>query len=169
MDLRAGNRAAATEGNGRILNWSFDGVYPLTNESVSAAPDHINGSVSYGLDPVGNHLADVSFPMRLLDDSSPTARIMLSTDHMIFFKVIGLRNPQNRFHECSDIANAQKIQTVCSTCAQFDPCAEKGLKTQYSQSPERDAENAMIFVSNRLPPSQAEWGCAWMIANPSLT
>jgi hypothetical protein len=39
---------------------------------------------------------------------------MLSTDRMVFFLVLGLRNPQSRFHECSDMTNVHKIQTVCT-------------------------------------------------------
>ncbi len=49
-----GNRTSATEGNGRSLTWNYDGIYRLTNETISADPDNVNGSVAYGLDPVGN-------------------------------------------------------------------------------------------------------------------
>ena len=49
-----GNRAQATEATGRTLNWSYDGIYRLTNETVSDDPAHNNGSAAYGLDPVGN-------------------------------------------------------------------------------------------------------------------
>jgi len=55
-----GNLTSATELNGRSINWSYDGIYRLTNEAVSADPDHVNGSVAYGLDPVGNRLSDTS-------------------------------------------------------------------------------------------------------------
>jgi RHS repeat-associated protein len=55
-----GNRTAGTEGTGRTLNWSYDGIYRLTNEAVSADPDTVNGSIAYGLDPVGNRLSKTS-------------------------------------------------------------------------------------------------------------
>jgi len=55
-----GNRTAATEGNGRTLAWSYDGIYRLTNESVSADPDNVNGSVGYVLDAVGNRKSATS-------------------------------------------------------------------------------------------------------------
>ncbi len=55
-----GNRTQATESTGRTLNWSYDGIYRLTNEAISNDPEHVNGSVAYGLDPVGNRLSEVS-------------------------------------------------------------------------------------------------------------
>jgi RHS repeat-associated protein len=55
-----GNRTQATEGNGRTLQWSYDGIYRLTNEAVSADPSNVNGSVAYSLDPVGNRSSAVS-------------------------------------------------------------------------------------------------------------
>ena len=55
-----GNRTQVTESNGRALNWSYDGIYRLTNESISNDPEHVNGSVAYGLDPVGNRLTETS-------------------------------------------------------------------------------------------------------------
>jgi RHS repeat-associated protein len=57
-----GNRASATEPNGRALNWSYDGIYRLTNETISLDPHPTpkNGSVDYGLDPVGNRLSQNS-------------------------------------------------------------------------------------------------------------
>jgi RHS repeat-associated protein len=55
-----GNRTSATEGNGRALNWNYDGIYRLTNETISGDPSQNNGSVSYGLDPVGNRLSETS-------------------------------------------------------------------------------------------------------------
>lgn len=50
----------ATELTGRTVNWNYDGIYRLTNEAISLAPSNKNGSVSYGLDPVGNRLSEVS-------------------------------------------------------------------------------------------------------------
>ena len=42
------------------MNWSYDGIYRLTNETISLAPSRNNGSVSYGLDPVGNRQSENS-------------------------------------------------------------------------------------------------------------
>jgi RHS repeat-associated protein len=38
----------------------YDGIYRLTNETIALAPSHNNGSVGYGLDPVGNRLTESS-------------------------------------------------------------------------------------------------------------
>jgi RHS repeat-associated protein len=55
-----GNRTGAVESSGRTLNWSYDGIYRLTNETISLDPHSVNGSVGYGLDPVGNRLNQAS-------------------------------------------------------------------------------------------------------------
>ena len=55
-----GNRTSATELTGRTLNWTYNGVYQLTNEAISSDPSGVNGSVAYGLDPVGNRLSSTS-------------------------------------------------------------------------------------------------------------
>jgi len=55
-----GNRLAGVESNGRTVNWSYDGIYRLTNEAVSLDPHSKNGSVAYGLDPVGNRLSQTA-------------------------------------------------------------------------------------------------------------
>jgi RHS repeat-associated protein len=55
-----GNRTAAVESTGRTLNWSYDGIYRLTNEAISQDPHSVNGSVGYGVDPVGNRLSQTS-------------------------------------------------------------------------------------------------------------
>jgi YD repeat-containing protein len=55
-----GDLTSATELSGRSVNWSFDGIYRLTGETISGAPSKANGSVSYTLDPVGNRLSDTS-------------------------------------------------------------------------------------------------------------
>jgi RHS repeat-associated protein len=55
-----GNRVGATESNGRTENWTYDGIYRLTNETVANDPSRANGSVNYGLDPVGNRLSALS-------------------------------------------------------------------------------------------------------------
>ena len=56
----SGNRTQATESNGRTINWTYDGIYRLTNEAIADDPGHVNGSVAYNLDPVGNRLSDSS-------------------------------------------------------------------------------------------------------------
>jgi YD repeat-containing protein len=55
-----GTLTSATELNGRSINWSYDGIYRLTNETIASDPNNVNGSVAYGLDPVGNRLSDTS-------------------------------------------------------------------------------------------------------------
>ena len=55
-----GNRTGATEGTGRTLTWTYDGIYRLTNESIGSAPSGKDGSISYGLDPVGNRSSESS-------------------------------------------------------------------------------------------------------------
>ncbi len=42
--------------SGRSVTWGFDGIYRLTGETVTGDAQY-NGSVSYGLDPVGNRLS----------------------------------------------------------------------------------------------------------------
>jgi RHS repeat-associated protein len=49
-----GNLTSALELNGRTVNWTYDGIYRLTNESIAGAPSGDNGAASYTLDPVGN-------------------------------------------------------------------------------------------------------------------
>jgi hypothetical protein len=39
---------------------TYDGIYRLTNEAITSAPSGNNGSVGYGLDPVGNRLTETS-------------------------------------------------------------------------------------------------------------
>jgi RHS repeat-associated protein len=58
-----GNRTSATEGSGRTLAWSYDGIYRLTGETITgdtANNGGNNGSASYTLDPVGNRKAVTS-------------------------------------------------------------------------------------------------------------
>ncbi|MFP5226056.1 MAG: RHS repeat-associated core domain-containing protein, partial [Acidobacteriota bacterium] len=54
-----GNRTNVMELSGRSATWSFDGIYRLTGETVTGDSQY-NGSVSYGLDPVGNRLSQSS-------------------------------------------------------------------------------------------------------------
>ena len=55
-----GIHTGATEGNGRTLQWNYDGIYRLTNETISNDPANNNGGATYDLDPVGNRLSAVS-------------------------------------------------------------------------------------------------------------
>ncbi|MGB7759642.1 MAG: hypothetical protein WBL61_07435 [Bryobacteraceae bacterium] len=55
-----GNRKQVTESSGRVVNWSYDNIYRLTNETISLDPHSVNGSVGYGLDPVGNRQQQTS-------------------------------------------------------------------------------------------------------------
>ena len=64
-----GNRTGSTEQGGRTLNWSYDNIYRLTSETIADDPTNNNGSVSYGLDPVGNRKS-VNSTFSLID---PTA------------------------------------------------------------------------------------------------
>jgi len=58
-----GNRTNATEQSGRTLQWSYNGIYQLTNETITGDPannDGNNGYASYTLDPVGNRTGATS-------------------------------------------------------------------------------------------------------------
>ena len=57
-----GNRTQAIESNGRTVNWSYDNIYRLTKETIDDSNNNNgdNGSVSYGLDPVGNRTSETS-------------------------------------------------------------------------------------------------------------
>jgi RHS repeat-associated protein len=55
-----GNLASATEQSGRSTSWTYDEINRLTNETISLDPANHNGSVSYGLDPVGNRTSAAS-------------------------------------------------------------------------------------------------------------
>ena len=55
-----GNLTSSTESSGRTENWSYDGIYRLTGETITLAPSGHNGSIGYTLDPVGNRLSDAS-------------------------------------------------------------------------------------------------------------
>ncbi len=52
-------RTNAIELSGRSVTWGFDGIYQLTGETTTEIPS-TTGSVSYGLDPVGNRLSQSS-------------------------------------------------------------------------------------------------------------
>jgi RHS repeat-associated protein len=55
-----GNLTSGSESSGRTINWTYDGIDRLTNETISLAPSGKNGTVGYSLDPVGNRLNDTS-------------------------------------------------------------------------------------------------------------
>jgi RHS repeat-associated protein len=55
-----GTLSSASESNGRTVNWSYDGIYRLTNESIVGDPAANNGSANYELDPVGNRTSALS-------------------------------------------------------------------------------------------------------------
>lgn len=55
-----GNRKSGAELSNRTTNWTYDGIYRLTNETISLDPANKNGSVGYGLDPVGNRTSETS-------------------------------------------------------------------------------------------------------------
>jgi len=55
-----GKRTQAVELTGRTLNWNYDGINRLTQETIADTPASKNGVVSYSLDPVGNRLSDTS-------------------------------------------------------------------------------------------------------------
>lgn len=52
----AGNRTSVTELDGRSVNYTYDDLYRLTNETITNDHSGINGTISYGQDPVGNRL-----------------------------------------------------------------------------------------------------------------
>jgi RHS repeat-associated protein len=53
-----GHRTGATEPNGRTLTWTYDNTNRLTKETIAGATPA--GSVTYGLDAVGNRLSQTS-------------------------------------------------------------------------------------------------------------
>ena len=77
----AGNRLSAAESTGRVLSWTYDGIYRLTNETVGLDPHSKNGSVGYGLDPVGNRLSQTStLPGISMGSFTYSANDLLSTE-----------------------------------------------------------------------------------------
>jgi RHS repeat-associated protein len=57
LSVRVEKMISGTEQSGRSVTWNFDGIYRLTSETISSDPSNENGSVAYGLDPVGNRLS----------------------------------------------------------------------------------------------------------------
>jgi YD repeat-containing protein len=52
----SGDRTAVTELSARTVNYTYDDLYRLTNETIANDTHGINGTVGYGYDPVGNRL-----------------------------------------------------------------------------------------------------------------
>ena len=50
----AGHRLSVSELSGRTVNYGYDSIYRLTNETIASDPHGINGAVNYTYDPVGN-------------------------------------------------------------------------------------------------------------------
>ena len=77
----SGNRTAVTELGGRTVNYTYDDLYRLTNESIVNDPHGVNGAVSYGYDAVGNRLGRTSSVAGVPTQSSTyDANDRLSTD-----------------------------------------------------------------------------------------
>ena len=76
-----GNLLSAAELSGRQVNWSYDGIYRLTNEKSRLRRARTMAAVSYGLDPVGNRLSESSslpgVSIGQLGASTPTTRVRL--------------------------------------------------------------------------------------------
>jgi RHS repeat-associated protein len=52
------HKTAVNESGGRAVNYSYDSIYRLLNESITGnANSALNGALAYGLDPVGNRLS----------------------------------------------------------------------------------------------------------------
>jgi YD repeat-containing protein len=55
-----GHRTSVTEKSGRTVNYSYDNLYRLTNETVASDPNGMNSSIAYAYDPVGNRTQQTS-------------------------------------------------------------------------------------------------------------
>jgi len=66
----AGNRLAVTELSGRTVNYAYDALYRLTNETITGAPVADNGAISYTYDAVGNRLSRTSTLAAVPSDTS---------------------------------------------------------------------------------------------------
>jgi len=56
----AGHRLSVSESSGRKVNYGYDTIYRLTNETIASDPNAMNGAVSYTYDSVGNRLQKTS-------------------------------------------------------------------------------------------------------------
>ncbi|MEO7411822.1 MAG: Ig-like domain-containing protein [Opitutaceae bacterium] len=76
----SGHRRQVIEGL-KVTAYSYDGIYRLTNESISADPNSNNGAVGYGLDKVGNRSSRSSTLAAVPDQSNAfNARDWLASD-----------------------------------------------------------------------------------------
>ena len=56
----SGHRAQMVEHNGRTVDYTYDNLYRLTEESITADPIGLNGDVMFSYDKVGNRLTRIS-------------------------------------------------------------------------------------------------------------
>jgi choice-of-anchor C domain-containing protein len=56
----SGNRTAVTEASGRRVDYTYDDLYRLRSETISADPTGPNGAIAYTYDRVGNRLTRIS-------------------------------------------------------------------------------------------------------------
>jgi hypothetical protein len=67
----AGHRLSVSELSGRTVNYGYDSIYRLTNETIAGDPNNVNGAASYVYDAVGNRTQKTStipgFPGGLLN------------------------------------------------------------------------------------------------------
>jgi len=56
----SGHRLSVAELSGRAVSYGYDNLYRLTSETITSDPNSVNGTVSYGYDPVGNRLQKTS-------------------------------------------------------------------------------------------------------------
>jgi len=56
----AGNRTKVVELGGRTVQYTYDDIYRLTSETISADTHGNNGTIGYGFDDVGNRLSRTS-------------------------------------------------------------------------------------------------------------
>jgi RHS repeat-associated protein len=67
-----------SELSGRTVNYGYDSIYWLTNETIASDPNGVNGAVSYVYDAVGN-LATVTYPNAVAHSYTYDTRNRLTT------------------------------------------------------------------------------------------
>ena len=65
----SGNRTAVTETSGRRVDYTYDDLYRLRSETISADPAGPNGAIAYTYDQVGNRLVRTSTVAGITDQS----------------------------------------------------------------------------------------------------
>jgi RHS repeat-associated protein len=65
----SGNRTAVTEASGRRVDYTYDDLYRLKSETISADPAGPNGAIAYTYDRVGNRLTRISTVAVIPDQS----------------------------------------------------------------------------------------------------